>query len=59
MRTPNTTDILNAIEFAEIELILAKGLRSKEKTLEHLDNAEAKIRQAKTELLQGDNQCQQ
>ena len=51
MRTPNTTDILNAIQLAEIELILAKGMRDKETTLSHLDNAEAQIRKAKTELL--------
>ena len=54
MRTPNTTDILNAIFFAETELILAKGMRDRETTLRHLDNAEAKIRQAKTELLTED-----
>ena len=54
MRTPNTTDILNAIQLAEVELILAKGLRDRETTLRHLDNAEAKIRQSKTELLRAD-----
>ena len=54
MRTPNTTDILNAIELAETDLILAKGMRDKETTLRHLDNAEAKIREAQTELHRDD-----
>ena len=54
MRTPNTTDILNAILFAEIELILAKGMRDRETTLGHLNSAEAQIRKAKTELLRAD-----
>ena len=54
MRTPNTTNILNAILFAEIELILAKGMRDRETTLGHLDSAAAKIREARTELLTAD-----
>ena len=54
MRTPNTTDILNAILLAEIELILAKGMRGREKTLRHLRNADAQIRKARTEILRAD-----
>ena len=54
MRTPNTTDILNAIFSAEVELMLAKGMRSREKTLGHLNSASAKIREARTELLRAD-----
>ena len=54
MRTPNTTDILNAIRLAEIDLILAKGMRSREKTLGHLNSASAQIRKARVELLRAD-----
>ena len=54
MRTPNTSDILNAIQLAEIDLLLAKGMRGREKTLRHLNSASAKIREARTELLTAD-----
>ena len=54
MRTPNATDIRNAIQLAEIDLLLAKGMRGREKTLRHLDSASAQIRKARVELLRAD-----